>query len=345
MKPGYQQQRLPPGLSTDADGVIVNVWAGGLEAAFERIRDLVRTHRHVAMDTEFPGFVATPLTDAHTAHSTEFYYQAIRCNVNNLKMIQFGLTLSNEDGEQPLPHRTWQFNFKYDLTAETLFARESVDMLRANGIDFKRCASDGIDIDEFAEHLLTSGLIFGGESQVTWLSFHAGYDFGYLIRALSKSQLPEREEDFIGLMETYFPGVYDVKYLLKQAHALRQQPMDVSRVGLAKLADELGVSRVGQRHQAGSDSLLTCDSFFKLRSDFFSSGSLLEHKGVLYGLGTDSATAAVHTLPAAPSPHEPPSETQWVAEPEHADVIGRAALTPVAMPFSSYHPVHIWDPR
>ena len=39
----------------------------------------------------------------------------VRENVNNLKLIQLGLTLTNFEGDYPQPICTWQFNFKFDL--------------------------------------------------------------------------------------------------------------------------------------------------------------------------------------------------------------------------------------
>lgn len=39
--------------------------------------------------------------------------------------------------------------------------------------------------------------------------------------------------------------------------------------GLQEVADELGVQRFGPQHQAGSDSMLTGQTFFKMRSMFF----------------------------------------------------------------------------
>ncbi|KAK4395398.1 putative CCR4-associated factor 16 [Sesamum angolense] len=53
--------------------------------------------------------------------------------------------------------------------------------------------------------------------------------------------------------------------------------------GLNKLAELLEVERVGVCHQAGSDSLLTCCTFMKLKGNFFS-GSMDKYAGVLYGL-------------------------------------------------------------
>ncbi len=42
-------------------------------------------------------------------------YRNIKQNVDNLKMIQIGITLSNENGEMPEETSTWQFNLKFDL--------------------------------------------------------------------------------------------------------------------------------------------------------------------------------------------------------------------------------------
>lgn len=73
----------------------------------------------------------------------------------------------------------------------------------------------------------------------------------------------------------YFPRVYDIKHLMKFCNSLH--------VGLNKLAELLDVERVGICHQAGSDSLLTCCTFKKLKENFFI-GSMDKYSGVLYGL-------------------------------------------------------------
>lgn len=275
-------------LPMSPEAMIVDVWAEDLEAAFVEIRQIVVQYPYIAMDTEFPGVVARPVGNFRS--NTEFYYQTLRCNVNLLKIIQIGITFANEQGQHPPGHCTWQFNFKFNLT-DDIYAQDSIDLLTTSGIDFDRFAQQGIEVGDFAELLITSGLVLGGDPPVRWLSFHSGYDFGYLLKILTDTELPADEDEFFDMMETYFPGVFDVKYLLKQPVLQQAGLSDMS--GLNKLGEDLHVERIGPAHQAGSDSLLTCHCFFKLAHEYFSESSkdqsIFPHAGVLFGLGQDSA--------------------------------------------------------
>lgn len=58
--------------------------------------------------------------------------------------------------------------------------------------------------------------------------------------------------------------------------------------GLQDVADELQVPRIGPQHQAGSDSLLTAATFFKMRARFFEDDIDPKYLGTLYGLGSAS---------------------------------------------------------
>jgi len=58
--------------------------------------------------------------------------------------------------------------------------------------------------------------------------------------------------------------------------------------GLQEVANELEVARVGPQHQAGSDSLLTGQTFFRMKEMFFEDDiDDSKYLGHLYGLGTN----------------------------------------------------------
>jgi len=87
-------------------------------------------HPYVAMDTEFPGVVARPY-GTFRSH-TDYQYQTLKCNVDLLRIIQLGLTFSDENGN--LHERcTWQFHFTFNLESD-IFAQDSIDLLRKAGV-------------------------------------------------------------------------------------------------------------------------------------------------------------------------------------------------------------------
>lgn len=61
----------------------------------------------------------------------------------------------------------------------------------------------------------------------------SGYDFGYLLKILTCSPMPAEEGDFFELLRTYFPCIYDIKYLMKSCKNLKG--------GLQELANDLQV--------------------------------------------------------------------------------------------------------
>ena len=117
--------------------------------------------------------------------SADYQYQLLRCNVDLLKIIQLGVTFLDEKGTLPEGITTWQFNFKFNLT-EDMYAEDSVDLLQNSGIQFEKHEQEGIDPMLFAETMLVSGLVL--IPNVRWLSFHSGYDFGYLINLLTNQK-------------------------------------------------------------------------------------------------------------------------------------------------------------
>lgn len=49
----------------------------------------------------------------------------------------------------------------------------------------------------------------------------SGYDFGYLVKLLTDTRLPEEEHDFFQILNLFFPAIYDVKYLMKSCKNLK----------------------------------------------------------------------------------------------------------------------------
>ena len=76
--------------------------------------------------------------------------------------------------------------------------------------------------------MLQSGLVL--IDNVRWVSFHSGYDFGYLLGLLTNVNLPKTESDFFDSLRLYFPNVYDVKYLMKSCKNLKGGLQEVSNV-------------------------------------------------------------------------------------------------------------------
>lgn len=253
---------------------IRDVWKHNLEEEFRTIRKIVQKYRYVAMDTEFPGVVARPVGEFRS--TADYQYQLLRCNVDLLRIIQLGLTFMDDEGKTPQGYSTWQFNFKFNLS-EDMYAQDSIDLLQNSGIQFKKHEEDGIDPLEFAELLMSSGIVL--MDNIKWLCFHSGYDFGYLLKLLTDQNLPSEESEFFELLRLYFPTIYDIKYLMKSCKNLKG--------GLQEVADQLELRRVGPQHQAGSDSLLTGMAFFKMREMFFEDNiDNAKYCGHLYGLGT-----------------------------------------------------------
>ena len=251
---------------------IIEVYKENFLKEINILSELLEDYNYIGMDTEFPGTVFSI-----NNMSEDFYYKSLKTNVNKLKLIQLGITIMNEKGEYPknYPYHTWQFNLEFDKNIDK-YHPTSMNLLKQSGIDFEKLKKRGINHKIFAEYLMTSNLVLNPD--IKWVSFQGSYDFGYLLRLLLGKELPEKEEDFIDLLDLYFMNYYDIRMLVKGYQNMQG--------GLNRLADQLKVQRMGTIHQAGSDSMLTLDVFFKLiQGGYINENKLKELKNIIHGIG------------------------------------------------------------
>lgn len=273
---------------------IRNAWAENAEDEMREIREVIETYPYVAMDTEFPGVVAKPVTETYTS---DYHYKSLKVNVDLLKIIQLGLSFADENGN--ICPKIWQFNFQFDME-DDMYAQDSIDLLVNSGISFPDHARRGIDPQLFGELLMVSGLVL--DDRVKWVSFHSGYDFAYLLKLLTTQDLPGDEKSFFELLKIYFPTIYDIKYMT----SLLDGHFFVG--GLQKLADDLKCQRLGAEHQAGSDSLLTMSAYFALvKAKFTSSEGTVDDRryaNELFGYGNNhTVRKGPRAVPSAPMDH------------------------------------------
>ena len=112
-----------------------------------------------------------------------------------LKLIQLGMTFVNSQGTLPTfggELCVWQFNFRCSYAAsdhawqpwfssssssssteqlcrrefkmsDDMYAQDSIELLKQSGIDFPQNEKRGIDVHEFGELLMTSGVVLNNE--------------------------------------------------------------------------------------------------------------------------------------------------------------------------------------
>lgn len=228
-----------------------DVWAWNLDAEFAALlmaASVVPRSTRVegsgsvilAFDVEFPGFLhQEPRMGARTVR-----YQVLRENVDRLRPIQLGVAVAGQDG---VLRGVWSFNLRFDVNVD-LHSAKSVAFLRAAGIDFPRHAVEGIDAAALGQRLAASALVGWHARAPWWVTFSGFYDFGYLLRMLTRDKLPQNFGGFDITLSFFCP----------RRHELRDE---LPHGSLDSVARKHGLQRRGLAHTAGSDALLTLELF------------------------------------------------------------------------------------
>ncbi|KAE8036955.1 hypothetical protein FH972_009586 [Carpinus fangiana] len=191
-------------------------------------------------------------------------YQLMKLNDDSTKIIQVGLARCDANGNLALCADNgvescccWEFNFWGFFQGVHLYNTKSIECSHTKSIELLI----------FRKVLINS--------RINWVTFDGAYDFGYLFKMLLgvtklgyEETLPHHLSDFMDLVKDFFGDlVFDVKHMIKYCDGLYG--------GLERVAKTLGVYRViGKSHQAGSNSLLTLQTFMKLMQVYFNGRSL-----------------------------------------------------------------------
>ncbi|KAH1083763.1 hypothetical protein J1N35_023524 [Gossypium stocksii] len=141
----------------------------------------------------------------------------MKSNVGALQIIQLDLSLSDawgnlSDFDSPFSF-VWEFNFKdFDINRDC-YANDSIGLFKRQWIDFEKNKEKGIDSKDFAKKFWDYGLLFNcyGLKNITWITFHNTYDFGFVLKILTQSPLPLHLHSFVHQLAYFFS--YNIFYL------------------------------------------------------------------------------------------------------------------------------------
>lgn len=211
--------------------VIKEVWKFNLEHEFAALRLFIADKLagvYISIHQEIPGIVARPVGTFKL--SSDYHFQTLRLNLDLLSLIQLSLCAVKISGNDVSNLVIWQFNFLYDLSKE-MFNEEHLLMLSQTAqINFNLHMSQGVPHLAFAELMIESGLLL--DTSIHWVSYHLGYDLGFLVSLLTNEPLPNEEKEFFWWCVKYFPNFLDLKHIGNQ---LLHKGTDVGNGDVGKL--------------------------------------------------------------------------------------------------------------
>ncbi|CAL4909783.1 unnamed protein product [Urochloa decumbens] len=255
---------------------ILEIWAYGVESAFEDIREILTEkgddRYFVAFDTEFA--VPDRIEKSQGEPSIpDGHYRQLCTYVNRGNLVQVGLGFADEQFNL-IGGKIFQFNIHFD-TDWRAPGHKGVEVMHKAGLKLHEHRARGIPAVQFMELLSESGILWN--DSLDWITFNGYTDFGFLIRHLRGQNLPLSCEQFLTEFKAIFPSSYDCKVFSTYGQCLNN-PIPG---GLKGVAEKLQVER-GKEHQAASDALLALRCYQKLttmRPDFAAN-----IRSLLYGI-------------------------------------------------------------
>lgn len=288
-----QQQPQQALLSAQPTEDVRNVWHWNLLENMAILREIIKRYNFISLECKFPGIVARPIGTFKSTY--EYHYQTLRANVDILQVVQVSMTFSDEFGNRP-PVSTWQFNFKFNV-CEDMSSIDGIELLRQSGVNFEMLEVEGIDIFAFAEMLISSGLVLNPD--IHWITFHSGYDLGYLLSLMINTKLPAEKTEFIKYINMYFPSVWDVKYILRSLSISNKSTLleiaEDIQLRLSQAGDNNGFAALTNLNHY-NEALLTSIIFFETRKLINDLMALSNCRSRLFGLVHDPETPSSGTI-------------------------------------------------
>lgn len=303
-QPYFGHHPMPPSAGAVHAVKLQSVTAANFGAELDLIGSLLPTHPYVVVDAEYPGTVHRPPAGRRDGDlSPDERYALVKANVDELPVVQLGITLCDAHGNLPvLPdhsyggysfaaERAWEVDFSDFDAGHDRHAPQSVAFLRSQGFDFDAARARGVSSAAFgtklAEILTSSAARGGGKNDVelTWVAFGGAYDLAYLVKMLSGGQpLPETREGFVARVRELLGGrVFDAKFMAENCGRA-----DLRGVGLRSVAANLGAAMPAADMQqpwlAGTKSVTAYRIHTILRLHVLSKDTAAGFEGVVDGL-------------------------------------------------------------
>lgn len=234
---------------------IRHVWNNDIENVFDEINEITTNYPYIAVRATWAGFFVRPIV------FEEYAYNDVKLTVDIMKCLQIAFAFADEFGNTPMSNSCFQFNFSFCEKTDIVY-EATLDIVKQSGFDTVKAVSDGIEFSKFGEHLVNSGLL--NNKKICWNTYCGAYDIGFLLRAITGKDLPNKYAKFIDLAKNYFCSVYDIRHMLFVKKPQLKLPQ------LSKAAETLMIKNIpflidtNFANRAGYHAIVCIVCFFKM---------------------------------------------------------------------------------